>query len=211
MAIWARMILVLLAGSLPAPPVLAAKPSVDIACSPLAAVPALRDVEVTALSMQPGGGRCVVEVKAANGKALLRQQRMLNVLAQHACAAPAEVTVDGAQMSLTLRLPKHCAARGGRDLFAGEGIPWMQPRGVSPRYPPEAMQQGLSGRSQLKALIDAQGAVAAVIVETSSGYALLDEAAVEELRGWRFVRADAKSTVPELTIVRVPMRYALVE
>jgi len=198
------MILMVLAGLLPATTALAAAPVAETACSPLAAVPGLRDRGVTALSMRPEGGRCVVEVTAAGGKALLRQQQMLNVLAQHACAAPAEVTVDGAQMSLQLRLPKHCAA-------AGEGIPWMQPRGVSPRYPPEAMQQGLSGRSQLKALIDAQGTVAAVIVETSSGYALLDEAAVEELRGWRFVRADAKSTVPELTIVRVPMRYELVE
>ncbi|HEL4234966.1 TPA: energy transducer TonB [Stenotrophomonas maltophilia] len=207
----ARMILMVLAGLLPATTALAAAPVAETACSPLAAVPGLRDRGVTALSMRPEGGRCVVEVTAADGKALLRQQQMLNVLAQHACAAPAEVTVDGAQISLQLHLPKHCAARGGRDLFAGEGIPWMQPRGVSPRYPPEAMQQGLSGRSQLKALIDAQGTVAAVIVETSSGYALLDEAAVEELRGWRFVRADAKSTVPELTIVRVPMRYELVE
>ncbi|TGW20551.1 energy transducer TonB [Stenotrophomonas maltophilia] len=211
MAIWARMILVLLAGSLPATPVLAAKPSVDIACSPLAAVPALRDAEVTALSMQPEGGRCVVEVKAANGKALLRQQRMLEVLTQHACAAPAEVSVDDTRLSLQLRLPKHCAARGSRDLFAGEGVAWKPARGVSPHYPPEAMQQGLSGRSLLKALIDAKGTVAAVIVETSSGHALLDEAAVDELRGWPFVRAEAESTVPELTIVRVPMRYALVE
>ncbi|HDS1581068.1 TPA: energy transducer TonB [Stenotrophomonas maltophilia] len=211
MAIWARMILAVLAGALPAAPVLAVKPPADIACAPLAAVPALRDAGVTALSMQPEGGRCVVEATAANGKALLRQQQMLRVLAQHACAAPAEVSVDHAQLSLQLRLPKHCAARSSRDLFAGEGIPWMQPRGVSPRYPPEAMQQGLSGRSQLKALIDARGGVAAVIVETSSGYALLDEAAVEELRGWHFIRADAKSTVPELTLVRVPMRYELVE
>ena len=73
------------------------------------------------------------------------------------------------------------------------------------------MDQGLSGRSLLKALVDANGAVAAVIVETSSGHAVLDEAAVEELRGWHFLRGDAQSTVPALTIVRVPMRYELVE
>jgi hypothetical protein len=30
--------------------------------------------------------------------------------------------------------------------------------------------------------------------------AVLDEAAVEELRGWHFVRGDAQSTVPALTI-----------
>ncbi|XFC37686.1 hypothetical protein ACEF39_000654 [Stenotrophomonas indicatrix] len=57
----------------------------------------------------------------------------------------------------------------------------------------------------------AQGKVAAVVVETSSGHALLDEAAAEELRSWHFIRTDTKSTVPELGIARVPMRYELVE
>ncbi|WP_258189901.1 MULTISPECIES: energy transducer TonB [unclassified Stenotrophomonas] len=136
---------------------------------------------------------------------------MLEVLVQHACAAPAEVTVDSLRPSLMLRTPKRCAARSSRDLFAGDETAWMPPRGVSPRYPRQAMQEGLSGRSLLKAVVDAQGAVVAVIVERSSGHAVLDEAAVEELRGWRFTRTDAKSAVPELSIVRVPMRYELVE
>jgi periplasmic protein TonB len=211
MAVWTRMIPALLAGILPAATVLAAKPSADAACAPLATVSGLRDASVTALSMQPRDGRCVVEVTASDGKGLLRQQQMLEVLAQHACAAPAEVTVDNLRPSLLLRTPKRCAARSSQDLFAGEGVPWLQPRGKLPRYPREAMDQGLSGRSLLKALIDANGAVVAVIVETSSGHAVLDEAAVEELRGWHFVRGDPQSTVPALTIVRVPMRYELVE
>lgn len=211
MAVWTRMIPVLLAGILPAATVLAAKPSADTACAPLATVSGLRDASVTALSMQPRDGRCVVEVTASDGKGLLRQQQMLEVLAQHACAAPAEVTADNLRPSLLLRTPKRCAARSSQDLFAGEGVPWLQPRGKLPRYPREAMDQGLSGRSLLKALIDANGAVVAVIVETSSGHTVLDEAAVEELRGWHFVRGGAQSTVPALTIVRVPMRYELVE
>jgi TonB family protein len=211
MGIGARIIPLLLAGMLPAAAVLAATPGAETACSPLAAVTGLRDAGVTSLSMQPRDGRCVVEVIAADGKALRRQQQLLVVLAQRACAAPAEVTVDEARVSLQLRLPKHCVARSSRDLFAGEGVPWTLPRGKLPRYPREAMEQGLSGRSLLKALIDAEGAVAAVVVERSSGHALLDEAAVDELRGWRFIRTDTKSTVPELSIARVPMRYELVE
>jgi TonB family protein len=209
--IWMRMIPVVLAGLLPAATVLAAKPAADTACAPLATVSGLRDANVTALSMQPRDGRCVVEVTAHDGKGLLRQRQMLEVLVQHACAASAEVTVDSLRPSLLLRTPKRCAARSSQDLFAGERVPWMQPRGKLPRYPREAMEQGLSGRSLLKALIDSQGVVAAVIVETSSGHAVLDEAAVEELRGWRFVRGDTGSPVPALTIVRVPMRYEFVE
>lgn len=211
MAVCARMILVLLAGTLPATPVLAAKPSAEMACEPLAPLPGLRDASVTALSMQPRDGSCVVEVTAANGNALRRQRRMLEVLVQHVCAAPAHVTVNEVQVSLQLRLPTPCAARSSRNLFAGEGISWLPPRGVSPRYPVEAMRQGLSGRSVLKGLVDTHGSVAAVIVETSSGHALLDDAAAEELQGWRFSRADAKGTVPALTLVRMPMRYEFVE
>lgn len=211
MDIWARMIPVLLVGVLPAATVLAAKPAADTACAQLAALPGLRDAGVTALSMQPSDGRCLVEVTASDSQGLLRQRQMLEVLTQHACEAPAEVTVDNLRPSLLLRTPKRCAARSSQDLFAGEGVPWMQPRGKLPRYPREAMEQGLSGRSLLKALIDSHGVVAAVIVETSSGHAVLDEAAVEELRGWHFVRGDAQSTVPALTIVRVPMRYEFVD
>lgn len=211
MGIWARRIPLLLAGMLPAAGVLAATPDTQAACSPLPPTSWLRDAGVTALSMQAREGRCLVEVTAVDGKALFRQQQMLMVLAQKACAAPAEATVDDAQVSLQLRLPKRCAARSSQDLFAGDETAWMPPRGVSPRYPREAMQEGLSGRSLLKAVVDAQGAVAAVVVERSSGHAVLDEAAVEELRGWRFTRTDAKRAVPELSIVRVPMRYELLE
>lgn len=211
MAVWTRMIPVLLAGMLPAATVLAAKPAADTACAPLATVSGLRDASVTALSMQPWDGGCVVAVTAADSNALRRQQRMLEVLVQHVCAAPADVTVDEARVSLQLRLPKRCAARSSRDMFAGETVPWLPPRGVSPRYPLKAMQLGLSGRSLLTGLVDAQGGVAAVIVKVSSGHVLLDEAAVEELRGWRFTRADATGAVPALSLVRVPMRYEYVE
>lgn len=211
MAVWRRMMPVLLAGMLPAATVSAATPAAEAACSPLAVVPGLRDVGVTALSMQPRDGGCVVAVTAADSNALRRQQQMLEVLVQHVCAAPADVTVDEARVSLQLRLPKRCAARSSRDLFAGETVPWLPPRGVSPRYPLKAMQLGLSGRSLLTGLVDAQGGVAAVIVKVSSSHVLLDEAAVEELRGWRFTRADATGTVPALSLVRVPMRYEFVE
>ncbi|PSM14759.1 energy transducer TonB [Stenotrophomonas maltophilia] len=211
MGIWARMIPLLLAGMLPATGALAATPVMQTACSPLPPTSWLRDVGVSALSMQAREGGCVVEVTAVDGKALLRQQQMLMVLAQKVCAAPAEATVDDTQVSLQLRLPKRCAGRSSQDLFAGDETAWMPPRGVSPRYPRQAMQEGLSGRSLLKAVVDAQGTVAAVVVERSSGHSVLDEAAVEELRGWRFTRTDAKSAVPELSIVRVPMRYEFVE
>ena len=123
----------------------------------MARLPGLRDAGVTALSMQPQDGRCVIEVAAANGNARCVGS---NECWRRWCSMPAAaVTVNEVQVSLQLRLPTPCTARSKRDLFAGEGIPWLPPHGVSPRYPVEAMRQGLSGRSMLKALVDARGAL----------------------------------------------------
>jgi hypothetical protein len=127
----------------------------------------------------------VVEVTAGDGKALLRQQQMLEVV-QHACAAPAEVTVDSLAI-LLLRLPAMCCAQQPGSVR--RRCSWMQ-RGVPPRYPRS------HGAGAFRAQ-PAEGDRCArrwlrPIVETSSGHAVLDEAAVEELRGWHFVRGDAK-------------------
>lgn len=217
MAIRAMMIPMLLAGMLPATTAWAAKPVADTACAPFAAIPRMRDVAVTTLSMQPADGRCVVEVSAANGNALRRQQRVLEGIAQQACGTLPEVmSADVAAVSLQLRMPATCAGQGSgdhgvADLFAGDPAVWSAPRGLVPRYPPQAVMEGLSGRSMLKVLLNAQGAVVAVALAASSGHAVLDEAAVEEVRRWHFIRNEVQGAVPALSVLHVPMRYELTE
>lgn len=210
---WARMIPMLLAGMLPAATAFATKPAAEAACAPFAAIPRMRDVGVTTLSMQPAQGRCVVQVSAANGNALRRQQRVLEGIAQQACGGLPEVTSeDVPSLTLQLRLPDRCGVdQGAADLFAGDPAVWSPPRGLMPHYPAQAVLEGLSGRSMLKVLVDARGAVVAVALVASSGHAVLDEAAVDEARRWRFIRNQVQGDVPVLSVLHVPMRYELTE
>ena len=55
-----------------------------------------------------------------------------------------------------------------------------------PRYPDLARQRGWQGTVLLLVQIDAQGVVTNVEVEESSGYQLLDAAAVNAVRQWRY-------------------------
>lgn len=57
---------------------------------------------------------------------------------------------------------------------------------VTPRYPESARRAGIGGTALLKFLVQADGSVANVTIEQSSGYADLDYAAVQAIRRWRF-------------------------
>ncbi|MDD5559247.1 energy transducer TonB [Candidatus Methylomirabilis sp.] len=57
---------------------------------------------------------------------------------------------------------------------------------VTPRYPESARRAGIEGTALLKFLVQADGGVANVTIERSSGYADLDHAAVQAIRRWRF-------------------------
>lgn len=54
-----------------------------------------------------------------------------------------------------------------------------------PRYPPRALANGWHGKVLLRIDIDAHGRIVNVAVETSSGYDVLDAAALEAVRHWR--------------------------
>jgi periplasmic protein TonB len=59
----------------------------------------------------------------------------------------------------------------------------------APAYPPAARRAGHEGRVLLRVLVTAQGRASTVQIQTSSGHARLDEAALETVRQWRFVPA----------------------
>jgi len=52
----------------------------------------------------------------------------------------------------------------------------------APKYPPLALRMGYQGKVVLLIAVDASGAVTSVEVKTSSGYKILDEAALEHVR-----------------------------
>ena len=79
------------------------------------------------------------------------------------------------------RAPPRAAAAPLRIVFAPD------PRGF---YPAEAERRGLQGSATVVLLIDARGTVAQASLERTSGSALLDAAALELARAYRFTAGD---------------------
>jgi periplasmic protein TonB len=121
---------------------------------------------------------------------------------------PAVGTTSGASLSVAHAEPGTAAtgAAPGMDsapLFdvAGLDNPW-------PDYPRLARRRGQEGEALLAVTVLADGAPSAVELRTSSGYALLDEAALEAVRRWRFLPALVAGQ-PVQGVVNVPVVFRL--
>ena len=68
--------------------------------------------------------------------------------------------------------------------------------------------RGESGRVVLDVEVLASGEAGVVRVEESSGYDILDQAALESVKRWRFVPA-RRNGAPVPASVRIPIRFAL--
>ena len=81
-------------------------------------------------------------------------------------------------------------------------------RNPPPRYPPSARRNGDEGTVMLRVLVTIDGAAARVELDRSSGFSLLDGAAQDAVRGWRFVPA-RRGTQNIEDWVRVPVVFRL--
>lgn len=79
-----------------------------------------------------------------------------------------------------------------------------------PRYPSAARRRGIEGTVTLEVLVSPAGLPERVAIARSSGSGLLDEAAVEAVRRWRFRPARRGSEAVE-GLVSVPVTFRLVE
>ena len=71
-------------------------------------------------------------------------------------------------------------------------------------YPPQARRLRWQGETRLEVDLTDDGHVAAARLSTSSGYAILDEAALRDVRAWRFrIPKIAGLTVPMTVIVYI--------
>lgn len=78
---------------------------------------------------------------------------------------------------------------------------------VEPSYPSASRRAGEEGTVRLKVLVDEKGRPRDVAVATSSGFARLDEAAVQAVRKWRFVAAtDGTNPISAWTQVAITFR-----
>lgn len=80
----------------------------------------------------------------------------------------------------------------------------------APAYSLQSRQLNEEGRVLLSVLVSAQGAALSVQIKQSSGYARLDEAALEAVRQWRFVPAKRGAEAVEGWVV-VPIFFRLVK
>jgi TonB family protein len=78
----------------------------------------------------------------------------------------------------------------------------------APDYPQSARRRGYQGNVILEVLIDRNGNVGDLRVFQSSGYAILDRAAMDSVKEWAFVPAVRGSETVEMW-VRVPIRFEL--
>ena len=77
-----------------------------------------------------------------------------------------------------------------------------------PLYPQLARRMGKQGAVLLEVFVSASGTVEEVKVATGSGYEILDEAALNTVRGWRFAPG-LRNGQPTAMRVRVPVRFEL--
>ena len=100
---------------------------------------------------------------------------------------------------------------GGHGVKAAAGFtPVRYARTVKPRYPGKARRAGWEGTAVLKVLVDPKGAPGRVTVDRTSGFDILDDAAVKAVRRWRFHPARrGVDGVPSW--VRIPVAFKLKE
>lgn len=80
----------------------------------------------------------------------------------------------------------------------------------APVYPALARKQGWEGTVIVKAFVQADGLPGRVMVEKSSGHHVLDNAASETIRRWKFEPA-GKGSREQASWVAIPVRFALVD
>ena len=77
-----------------------------------------------------------------------------------------------------------------------------------PKYPPLAREKGYEGTVYLRALIERDGRVGSLAIDRSSGYEILDRAAVDSVREWAFLPAQ-KDGKPVASWVLLPVKFVL--
>ena len=96
----------------------------------------------------------------------------------------------------------------------GEGEPVTTPpeyaHNPSPEYPEAARRRGYEGRVLLRIKVSAEGKCASADIVESSGYSILDKAALAAITKWEFKPATVNGT-PAEGEVEVPIRFKLTD
>ncbi len=80
----------------------------------------------------------------------------------------------------------------------------------APTYPQQARRNGWQGKVLLKVFVSAAGKVDQIKLEQGSGYAILDQAALNTVKRWRFKPAQI-GAMPLSSVVSIPIIFLLEE
>lgn len=103
--------------------------------------------------------------------------------------------------------PATATRNGSSPVVATEAAP-LTSSNPAPQYPAEALRYGWEGEVWLKVDVDRNGAVYRVRIDKSSGYPVLDRAALKTVRRWLFEPARIGPETIDAT-VRVPVRFRI--
>ena len=77
-----------------------------------------------------------------------------------------------------------------------------------PKYPISALKNKQQGTVLLEIKVSVEGEPRSVIIEKSSGFEMLDEAAIAAVKQWKFIPARRGSSVVEANVI-VPIKFKL--
>jgi protein TonB len=80
---------------------------------------------------------------------------------------------------------------------------------LPPPYPIDALRAGIEGRVVLRVLVGADGRVARLQIESSSGFSSLDAAALDAVRRWRFEPARRLGRAVDFEVL-APVKFSIV-
>jgi periplasmic protein TonB len=126
---------------------------------------------------------------------------------------PAEEPPATADVTEVVAMPATVAApNAGTSHAAGESVVNRAGYLINPKpaYPPEARKRGQEGLVILHVFVSGEGLPQRVEMAQSSGCPLLDTAALEAVRQWRFVPARLGNTAMASQI-EVPIRFKLLD
>lgn len=116
-------------------------------------------------------------------------------------------SATGGGLSVLSRTDAAVAAGSSLDAVLIEATP-ISGENSPPIYPRTARRRGWEGKVRLRVRVAETGRVLAVRVDRSSGHGLLDHAALDAVRNWRFQAAHLGDRSVE-TEVMVPIRFEL--
>ncbi|WP_197455019.1 energy transducer TonB [Stieleria varia] len=114
-------------------------------------------------------------------------------------------TVASAALHASLMAPPPIDAPTGANY---DTPPSKLPENEPPNYPDDAQAAGHEGRVVLVVTVKSDGSVADIAVATSSGFGVLDSAALEAVFQWRFSPAKFRG-LPVTAEILVPIRFTL--